>query len=314
MELRDEGMLKCGRSLKRFCRWAHPYRVKGPAVPVLQVPPMRRLLVPVSLLLASPGVLFAQGKAVAPVAARPVMVAPRVVVQTPHPVTRAGGPVGTPVARINGGGVVGVRPAKRATYPVSANRGAYNPPFQFNDFNNEDEGDFYPTPGLGFDMTHLAATRGQRAVGFHRRPGGIVGFGGGYLFYPGTEIVEQPAMSSEEQGAVETDDSATSEPVSNMSRRNSRSSSYSMEQRRAMEAPPVTSVDTVETPQREPEQYVFVKRDGTLFFAVGYSWDKGFLRYITQDGLRKSVESNSIDLNATQQFNEQRGLSFRLPS
>ena len=62
------------------------------------------------------------------------------------------------------------------------------------------------------------------------------------------------------------------------------------------------------------EPYVFVRRDGTLFFATAYAWENGTLRYITAEGLRRTVTADKLDLNATQQFNEQRGLNFRLPA
>ena len=38
------------------------------------------------------------------------------------------------------------------------------------------------------------------------------------------------------------------------------------------------------------------------------------LRYVTRDGIRRSVSRDSLDIDATQQFNEQRGLSFRVPA
>ncbi len=62
------------------------------------------------------------------------------------------------------------------------------------------------------------------------------------------------------------------------------------------------------------EQFVFVRRDGTLFFAVAYSWENGTLRYVTSQGLRHTVTQDALDLDATRQFNEQRGLNFRLPA
>jgi hypothetical protein len=65
---------------------------------------------------------------------------------------------------------------------------------------------------------------------------------------------------------------------------------------------------------RETPEYVFVRRDGGLLFAVGYSWENGMLRYVTRDGIRRSVSRDSLDIDATQQFNEQRGLSFRVPA
>jgi hypothetical protein len=77
------------------------------------------------------------------------------------------------------------------------------------------------------------------------------------------------------------------------------------------ESAPVPSTDT---PGRSSDEYVFVRRDGTLFFAVAYTWDDGNLRYVTSEGLRRIVAGDTLDLNATQQFNEQRGLNFRVPA
>jgi hypothetical protein len=62
------------------------------------------------------------------------------------------------------------------------------------------------------------------------------------------------------------------------------------------------------------EEFVFVRRDGTVFFAVAYSWERGALRYVTNQGLRRTVTQDALDLDATRQFNEQRGLNFRLPA
>jgi hypothetical protein len=70
----------------------------------------------------------------------------------------------------------------------------------------------------------------------------------------------------------------------------------------------------VPAPVRDAAEYVFVRRDGSLLFAVAYSWDNGTLRYVTRDGLRRSVAQDTLDMDATQQFNEQRGLDFRVPA
>src|ERR1700720_2005456 len=48
--------------------------------------------------------------------------------------------------------------------------------------------------------------------------------------------------------------------------------------------------------------------------AVAYTWQNGTLRYITPDGLRHTIRRDALDLNATQQFNEQRGLNFQAPA
>jgi hypothetical protein len=77
---------------------------------------------------------------------------------------------------------------------------------------------------------------------------------------------------------------------------------------------PQPAVETANSAPVDNDEFVFVRRDGTVFFAVAYSWDKGTLRYITSQGLRHTVTQDALDLDATRQFNEQRGLNFRLPA
>jgi hypothetical protein len=67
-------------------------------------------------------------------------------------------------------------------------------------------------------------------------------------------------------------------------------------------------------PARENDEFVFVRRDGTVFFAVAYAWENGTLRYVTSEGLRRTVKQDALDMGATQQFNEQRGVIFRAPA
>ncbi len=79
-------------------------------------------------------------------------------------------------------------------------------------------------------------------------------------------------------------------------------------------AAPAPLVEAASTVPGESDQFVFVRRDGTVFFAVAYAWENGTLRYVTGEGLRHTVAEDTLDLDATRQFNEQRGLSFRLPA
>ncbi|HVS87843.1 MAG TPA: hypothetical protein VHF01_06445 [Candidatus Acidoferrum sp.] len=159
--------------------------------------------------------------------------------------------------------------------------------------------DFSPAPGLGFDETHFAATRGRRASGAHRRgrfnAGFFPFFEGGFVL-PTPVVVEQAPANEVQEEIVEPDAQERIQRV------------------RPRESAPTYSAEAAPAPQRDTEEYVFVRRDGTVFFAVAYSWDNGTLRYVTQDGLRRSVAGNALDLGATQQFNEQRGLSFHLPA
>jgi hypothetical protein len=164
--------------------------------------------------------------------------------------------------------------------------------------NNEDfSQDFSSAPGLGFDETHFAATHPRR-FGAHRRnrftSGFFPFFDGGFILSSPVVVEQAPANEVQEE-SVETDPQERAQRV------------------RPRESAPVVSEEPTPEPQRETEQYVFVRRDGTVFFAVAYSWDSGVLRYVTQEGLRKSVAGDALDLGATQQFNEQRGLSFHAP-
>jgi len=157
--------------------------------------------------------------------------------------------------------------------------------------------DFNGVPGLGFDEVHLAATRGPRAVGAHHGDRFSTGFfpflDGGFLFPSSTVIEQAPANEAQPEEAVEPE---TQEST-----------------RRVRHRDPAPAEPAAEA-QPESEQYVFVRRDGTVFFAVAYSWDNQTLRYVTQEGLRRSVTREALDLVATQQFNEQRGVNFHLPA
>jgi hypothetical protein len=164
--------------------------------------------------------------------------------------------------------------------------------------------DFQNVPGLGFDYPHLAAVSGN-----HRRHGS--GFGGefpfgsgGFLFGPSVIVEEVPAAES--QPTVVEDQVADDAPEVQRPPRRERAP------RVVSEPQPESTVASA--PQPDPEQFVFVRRDGGLVFAVAYSWDNGTLRYVTPEGLRRSMGRDALDLNATQQFNEQRGLNFRVPA
>jgi hypothetical protein len=75
-----------------------------------------------------------------------------------------------------------------------------------------------------------------------------------------------------------------------------------------------SAAETASPAASDNDEFVFVRRDGTVFFAVAYAWEKGTLRYITSQGLRRTVTQDALDLDATRQFNEQRGLNFHSPA
>jgi hypothetical protein len=168
-------------------------------------------------------------------------------------------------------------------------------------------------PGLGFDYTHLAAVGGSRGRGRgrvgdrdHDRRRNFVAyfpfFGGGYyepLFPEEYDDTGTAADSGETEG-VEPDYYPERPP---------RPEEYAQNYPPAPPAPVEAAA-----PAKPADEYVFVRRDGTLFFAVAYAWENGTLRYVTGEGLRRSVEDSALDLDATKQFNDQRGLNFRLPA
>jgi hypothetical protein len=167
-------------------------------------------------------------------------------------------------------------------------------PFGFNDT------DFQDVPGLGFDYPHLAAISGNRRLRGSRFRGGVPFGSGGFLFGPSVIVEEVPAAES--QPTVMEEEVADDVPPE--APRHARAS-------RAVSEP---QPERAAAPQPDPEQFVFVRRDGGLVFAVAYTWENGTLRYVTPEGLRRSMGRDALDLDATQQFNEQRGLNFRVPA
>jgi hypothetical protein len=159
--------------------------------------------------------------------------------------------------------------------------------------------DFVPVPGLGFDMAHLAATRGPEAVGAgrHRRQqAAFFPFIDGGFFLPSSPVIVEEGAAPEAQQEENAESEGAEAP------------------RRARVMQPTPAAPRVEEASavpRQTEEFVFVRRDGRVFFAVAYAWENETLRYVTNEGLRHSVARETLDLNATQQFNEQRGLSFR---
>jgi hypothetical protein len=151
-------------------------------------------------------------------------------------------------------------------------------------------------------MPHLAATRGPGAVGAggdRRQEPILFPFIDGGFFLPSSPVVveEAAALEAPQEENVESD-------VAESPRR----------ARLAQATPVPPQVEEASAVPRQTEEFVFVRRDGTVFFAVAYAWENGTLRYVTSEGLRRSVARETLDLNATQQFNEQRGLNFRLPA
>ena len=265
----------------------------------MPVPSMKRSLLAAGFVLVLPALGQAQGRGmVAP--PRPAVISPAVA----HP----GPVVASHITAIRTGVVTGVRPSapvrvgtltriRTASGTVRIVRRVAPSTVRVvrRDAFDLDNDDVDAVPGLGFDFVHFAATH-PNAFKHHR-----VNLGGFFPFFSGGFVMPSiPAVVDEAAPVEEVEEVAEAAPKRVRVVR--------------QEPQPVVSPAPETGPMRPSEEYVFVRRDGTLFFAVAYSWEDGALRYITSQGLRGSMAREALDLNATQQFNEQRGLSFRSPA
>ena len=259
---------------------------------------MRRFLIAIASLAVLPAIASAQRGGMGGGMAHPAMAA-----SAPHVAMRASPSSGTRVSstshaytgypryvRTRSGAIV-VRTSPRVNSPVRNNGSVGSGrPLLSQDF----------VPGLGFDYAHFAAVHPQ---GINRRGRNnqfafayFPFYGGGYYMPLSSDDAEEAPPADAQQ--ADTGQQETSQPAYN-------------------DRPVRPSRDYVPATQTaselEAEQYVFVRRDGTVFFAAAYAWENGTLRYITTEGLRHTVTADKLDLVATQQFNEQRGLTFRSP-
>jgi len=163
--------------------------------------------------------------------------------------------------------------------------------------------DGYPVPGLGFDYTHYFATHPNAGRCRHCFGGNgfVLPFVDGGIYIPMPMYAEQSAeaQSAEQDPAVDQNQAQaaqTDEPADQ--------GNYGYPPARTAPQPPPK-------PQAE---YVFVRRDGSLIFAVAYSWINDHLQYVTVEGIRRTIPLNILDMDATQQFNDQRGVPIRLPA
>ena len=247
----------------------------------------------------------AQGRGAMPSVSHAARVAPRVAMSAPHAAPSQIVAVPRTVAR---GGTV--RP--RTTMPMVRNtRRPVTTQRRFDRFDREDF-DRRPgcnsAPGLGFDAVHQAAVCGSGIVGSRGRgqiPAFFPFFDGGF-FLPGSQAAVDETSAADAAAAGESEIEARFEAREASRRRRASEAVTTPTQTPGVEAANATSSDS--------DGFVFVRRDGTIFFAVAYSWENGTLRYVTSQGLRQTVTQDALDLDATRQFNEQRGLNFRLPA
>ena len=155
-----------------------------------------------------------------------------------------------------------------------------------------------PSPGFGFDYQHFFAVHPTWNVCNHVSGDIVPFFGGGgydpgpYYSAPGNQEAADENASNEqpESGRI----TYAQEPAASASSR-SDSNSYSY------------------TPTEPAVEFVFVKRDGSTFYAVAYMVLRDKVQYVTREGLCRSVTLDSLDPDATHKFNEERGNTVDLP-
>lgn len=158
-------------------------------------------------------------------------------------------------------------------------------------------GDCFPVPGLGFDYEHFFAVHPNWGLN-HPVSGVVLPFvGGGGFYMPVPYYTESTPQEGEQQAAS----NEQQQPSPQSYQQESAAPSYSRQN------------SYTYTPAEPVAEFVFVKRDGSTFNAVAYTLLKGKLQYITKEGLRRTVSLDSLDLDATQKSNEERGTTIDFP-
>lgn len=166
----------------------------------------------------------------------------------------------------------------------------------------------FPVPGLGFDFAHLAAvTRNLRVsdisvlstaqrLALARSLTPVVPFGGAFFPAPAQVIVvQQPPVVVVQQSAMPEEDL---EPVA-----------------RTRPAQPREAVESARAPEplHDAGEFVLVRRDGRLVFAVAFFAEGDQLTYITREGVRRALPLAELDIETTRRMNEERGTTIHLP-
>jgi hypothetical protein len=163
-------------------------------------------------------------------------------------------------------------------------------------------------PGLGFDYVHLAAVGGNPGVSFSRgaRNQFITPiFTGNAPLYsivedepfysepqpqPAVVVVQQPPQTI----VVQTPPQPV--PAAQLS------------------APTPAAEAAPAAPPPDLGEFIFLRRDGQVVFAVAFTTINGRLTYITREDVRRSFPISELDKDATLQMNDANGTTMVLPN
>ncbi len=157
----------------------------------------------------------------------------------------------------------------------------------------------FPVPGLGFDFVHFAAVHPHfQATHSHRQITPIIPIGFPFFSEPAAPQIivmpQPPVVVLQQPGVMENAGESTGHV-------------------RAADATEIMVPARAVEPSRDVGEFVLVRRDGRLVFAVAFSAEGGQLIYITREGVRRSLPLAELDIEATRRMNEERGTTLHLP-
>lgn len=168
----------------------------------------------------------------------------------------------------------GFRPMQRAGTPLQPNFGPIS-----------------SVPGLSFNIQALAPAdrRDRRRSRFATPLLGYSPFYSSYLDYSYDE--PQPPYDDQQQSPPQT----------------------APQPRQFAAGEPASANAEPQPPPPEVGQFVLVRLDGQVLFAVAFTTVNSRLTYVTREGLRRSFPVAELDKDATRQMNEANGTSISLP-
>ncbi|HEX2713168.1 MAG TPA: hypothetical protein VHM88_13295 [Candidatus Acidoferrales bacterium] len=165
----------------------------------------------------------------------------------------------------------------------------------------------FPVPGLGFDFAHLAAisrnfkvsdisvlTTAQR-LALAQRLASLNSFSVPFLAASPVVLVQQPPVVVVQQPAAAEEIAEAAERTPRVGPRDAEVAAR------------------VPEPAHDAGEFVLVRLDGRLVFAVAFSTQGDLLTYVTREGLRRSLRLTELDIDATRRMNEGRGTTIHLP-
>lgn len=171
-------------------------------------------------------------------------------------------------------------------------------------------------PGLGFSYADFFALHpNQRVIGFPNRNGAFRGF----AFFSPYGLYGYPGYYSDDTSAADQSQAQT-QPDYEQPQQQQPQVVYvlppgyqAVPGGNAPGMPGPAQPPTSDAPSG-PNEYVLMRRDGTVLLANAFTVESGQVTYITPEGGRHKVDLSDLDVDATRKMNEERGTNISLPS